>query len=240
MTTNDILVVPDVHGRTFWRNVINSDLPVVFLGDYTDPYYQEGITNQQALEEFKDIISLAKENPDRITLLLGNHMLHYVGLSPDSCRFDIYNWEEIYKLLVDNKQLFSNGFLWDNTIFTHAGITIPWLRKNDLENTSIEKVLNVINTFEFSDEFIKAPNYYMDCFDHPITQIGQSRGGTYLSGSPAWADLIDVRSNPAFTEQYIQIFGHTLKDIVIHEKNYYMCDCKKTFLWNGYDLTEYK
>ena len=69
----NILVVPDVHGRAFWRRVLDSDLPVVFLGDYVDPYKYEGIDYNQALKEFSDIIEFAKERPDDVTLPIGNH-----------------------------------------------------------------------------------------------------------------------------------------------------------------------
>ena len=40
--TKKILVVPDVHGRTFWKEPVGRLLEsvdrVVFLGDYLDPY----------------------------------------------------------------------------------------------------------------------------------------------------------------------------------------------------------
>ena len=40
-----ILIIPDVHGRRFWRDAIESDDydKVIFLGDYLDPYPDEGI-----------------------------------------------------------------------------------------------------------------------------------------------------------------------------------------------------
>lgn len=45
-----ILVVPDVHGRLFWkepvRKYINTVDRVVFLGDYLDPYKgEEGLAD---------------------------------------------------------------------------------------------------------------------------------------------------------------------------------------------------
>ena len=51
-----ILIVPDVHGRKFWEVVKEyNDVPIVFLGDYLDPYTSiEGITHAQALSNFKD------------------------------------------------------------------------------------------------------------------------------------------------------------------------------------------
>ena len=36
-----IIIVPDVHGRDFWKQAINSDADkIIFLGDYHDHYYR--------------------------------------------------------------------------------------------------------------------------------------------------------------------------------------------------------
>ena len=36
---NNLIVVPDVHCRNFYKPVLEiTDKPVVFLGDYMDPY----------------------------------------------------------------------------------------------------------------------------------------------------------------------------------------------------------
>lgn len=41
-------IIPDVHGRPFWRDaVLDVDTtPVVFLGDYLDPYPQDGVVTR--------------------------------------------------------------------------------------------------------------------------------------------------------------------------------------------------
>lgn len=74
-----ILVIPDVHGRAFWKEAVEKHptLPVVFLGDYLDPYARENITPDDALTNFKDIIAFKQANKDRVTLLIGNHEIHY-------------------------------------------------------------------------------------------------------------------------------------------------------------------
>ena len=80
-----ILVIPDVHGRTFWKEAVEKHptLPVVFLGDYLDPYARENITPDDALTNFKDIIAFNQANKDRVTLLIGNHEIHYFGSSQE-------------------------------------------------------------------------------------------------------------------------------------------------------------
>lgn len=37
---NTIYIVPDVHCRSFYKPILQiKDKPIVFLGDYMDPYY---------------------------------------------------------------------------------------------------------------------------------------------------------------------------------------------------------
>lgn len=45
MSKNKLLILPDIHGRVFWKepcqNIEDYD-KVIFLGDYLDPYGFEG------------------------------------------------------------------------------------------------------------------------------------------------------------------------------------------------------
>lgn len=68
-----ILIIPDVHGRKFWREYINDEFDhIIFLGDYLDPYPGEA-TAEEALQEFKDIVNFKNSNLEKVTLLIGNH-----------------------------------------------------------------------------------------------------------------------------------------------------------------------
>ena len=63
-----ILIIPDVHGRKFWRNPVQKylndpDTHIVFLGDYLDPYPDiDNITAEEAFEEFKELIKTVKNS----------------------------------------------------------------------------------------------------------------------------------------------------------------------------------
>ena len=67
-----ILIVPDIHGRDFWRVIKKYDLyyidKIIFLGDYLDPYPQEypdlnkEELYQKTYKNLIDIISLKKDN----------------------------------------------------------------------------------------------------------------------------------------------------------------------------------
>ena len=74
-----MIIIPDVHGRTFWRKAVKEymgDEPILFLGDYLDPYAYEEISPADAFEVFHEIMDIKKSNPEAVTLLLGNHDLH--------------------------------------------------------------------------------------------------------------------------------------------------------------------
>jgi predicted MPP superfamily phosphohydrolase len=147
-TNIEVLIIPDVHGRTFWIDAltqfpINSypDLQIIFLGDYLDPYESyEGISQETAFNNFKCILDIAKKDP-RVTLLMGNHDWHYF-VNLDTCRMDYTRESKIRKLFVKNLSKFKlyKVIEINNTkyLFTHAGITQKWL--NDISD---------IATYEF-------------------------------------------------------------------------------------------
>ena len=66
MNNKQILIIPDVHGRTFWKEAINKfpknefpNMEIIFLGDYLDPYTgYEDINKEQAYDNFKEIIEV--------------------------------------------------------------------------------------------------------------------------------------------------------------------------------------
>ena len=77
-----LIIVPDVHGRTFWKDIMGyEDTPVVFLGDYLDPYPRENIGKRQAIDNFLKILDYSKQN-DNVTLLLGNHDMEINYVEP--------------------------------------------------------------------------------------------------------------------------------------------------------------
>lgn len=108
-----IIIVPDVHGRTFWKlakEKINEVDRTVFLGDYLDPYPFERISSREAIEELKEIIDLKKKFPEKVILLIGNHDLNYMDLSENifpCSRYDDRNAPEIKKYLKKIKNYFN-------------------------------------------------------------------------------------------------------------------------------------
>ena len=134
-----ILIIPDVHGRSFWRPAVASGDydKIIFLGDYVDPYPDERIGELTALHGLMDIIDFYDRHPDQVVLLLGNHDLHY--LSPyyhEMCPCDRYDEKhsDVLHLLFTKGDRFNLAH--EETIgsqkylFTHAGVNQPWLKRN--------------------------------------------------------------------------------------------------------------
>ena len=109
-----ILVIPDIHGRKFWRQAIANNIgqvdKVIFLGDYLDPYPEEINEHQELMEcndfydcigllnMLNDIISLKKNEPDKYILLCGNHTCSYIWSKFHAAtRTDYKNWEKYHK-----------------------------------------------------------------------------------------------------------------------------------------------
>jgi len=78
-----ILVVPDVHGRLFWKEPVMKYLDVVdkvvFLGDYLDPYEGEEGLAEDIFENMMEIVRLKRNNREKVVLLKGNHDQHYAS-----------------------------------------------------------------------------------------------------------------------------------------------------------------
>lgn len=230
--STQILVIPDVHGRTFWKEAIVKypDLPVVFLGDYLDPYAYENITQEDALANFKEILAFKQANMDKVTLLIGNHEIHYIDTYYKFGRKDTLNAEYIHQLLLEHLPLFSiasQAVLNDKTfLFTHAGIVGPWWNKyfpdTPTDATSICNALNgKMENMETFGAFI----------DDALMEISKMRRGEAEAGSCVWADLDEHKKKSAFLNGIYQVFGHTqLKRKPVIKKTFADLDCRKAFL----------
>ena len=200
---HDLLVIPDVHGRTFWREALNKPhwSHVLFLGDYTDPYPHEYISVQQAYDNFVDIIGYAVNHPSQTTLLLGNHDMHYKSaifrrLAMGS-RYSSMMAQAYTQLFDTYDQLFSLAFEaeyeGERCLFTHAGVVPEWYRIHAQQIGELNA--ETLNRLAQSDEGMAA-----------LADVGWSRGGLSPVGGPLWADCMEMT---ALEDGPYQIFGHT-------------------------------
>ncbi|MDR1556933.1 MAG: metallophosphoesterase [Tannerellaceae bacterium] len=214
------IVIGDVHGLTYWKVAVNDnpDCKYLFLGDYLDPY--EEIDPRKLIDNLKEIIRLKQEQPQNVTLLLGNHDLHYITEKiAMGTRWNPDIAEEVAGLFADNTDLFQYAYQENNCIFTHAGISHKWFTdyfKGDIHKNIAEQLNNPTSEQE---------KYLFAC--------GIARGGMDKYGGIFWADIKELYTP---LEGFMQVVGHNrVPDIIDHTMNggrIIFCDC----LFNEYYL----
>lgn len=239
---NELIIVPDVHGRTFWKAavpLVEAGAECIFLGDYVDPYPQEGITDRDAVENFDEIISFANKYSDRVTLLLGNHDLSYFGREQGTWtvyadRFSTKYADSISRLLNDNVGLFSlctcRKVGGKDFLFSHAGMHPEWIKWcglfDDIDQTNVRALVDRVE--DLVGESYKADDRTE--LIEALAIVGTMRGGDYDAGSMVWADC---REYPDKEGSFAQIFGHTWMDEPYIAGNNICLDCQQCFFLDG-------
>ena len=155
-----ILFIPDVHGRDFWREPVqttlkeNPDAKIVFLGDYVDPYPHEFEKDfnyyEYAVDVLCDVLKLKEQYPNRITLLIGNHDCGY-AISQDICRsrrdyLHAPEISEIFKEYWNDFQLVYETHINDiHYVLSHAGISMDYIHTYVDENMNKEHIIDYLN-----------------------------------------------------------------------------------------------
>ena len=226
-----ILVVPDVHGRTFWKGPVRRYIEmvdrIVFLGDYLDPYRNEGIEYwpNEVFENLVNIIELKQKHTDKVVLLKGNHDQHYCSRCfyewGRGSRCDTTHWKKYHLTFSLYKELFRLAHLEQvNDTFSHAGITQYWLNKvntqlwhlNDEELSIADpKIIDRIN--QLDDDEGKGQEL--------LAVIGEARAPFFgeKTGSILWADIEEhpIKQTPdAYgLNKVLQVFGHTRLNVKV-------------------------
>lgn len=229
-----LLIIPDVHGRTFWKTAIKRypELPTIFLGDYLDPYTSlDGILPSDVLFEFRNILQFKKENPDRVTLLLGNHDIHYFDSKLSCSRKDWQNQEKIAELLTQNLSLFKLVVLikvgLKQFLFSHAGIIPGWIEHHfeDVDLSDTQCLTDMLN------DQLNDLGKFRTFVTTALMDVSVSRCGSAEYPSVVWADVEDHQLEKHRLPNVYQIFGHTQQYYhPIIAKDYADLDCRKAFL----------
>ena len=238
-----IIIVPDVHCRDFYKPVLKiKDTKIVFLGDYLDPYQYENLSFEKGLENLEEIIQFKKNNPDNVTLLLGNHDFNYVWQKNWATRFNSEFSPEAHRLYLDNFKLFEPYKLIGDILFTHAGVSDGWMKYHKIEENIPEYIDINWNIFLYGAVGPKEESYL------PIFDCGKIRGGWEKYGGIFWNDVREMDYlNPI---DYVQIFGHTqlgltgdtieMKNEPFKGKPRYCCDSRSIFVYENNQLTRYE
>lgn len=239
---NKILIIPDVHGRTFWKEEVyrvienEENTHIVFLGDYVDPYQYEGIYPEDSIVILEEIIDLKKRCPKQITLLLGNHDCGYIWESVCSARRSTKYYMDINNLFESNESLFDLAYSTEingqKYLFTHAGVHKIW----------IDKFINYVGAkinYDMIDFFLNNALHteaYNDALETFLGQYSYFRsyfGPDY--GSCVWADVREMSDELPHRKAdkelgYFQIFGHTqLESKPIIQENFACLDVRRYF-----------
>lgn len=243
MSSSRCIIIPDVHGRPFWRAAVKDvpDRPVIFLGDYIDPYDYEGIPAEEVFPRFEEIIDLKRAYPDAVTLLLGNHDLHYVDRSLEGGRYDRLHADRNRAAILDNAGLFDMAHVVTvgvtKLLFTHAGLRLGWIAKHR----------EIFDLAKYTDWTDCLNDMWHDEARRPallkaLEDVSYSRWGRCRYGSPIWNDVDDFDRGKEELPGYYQIFGHTQQEYGPVITDYYAClDCRRPFvLTEDGNLKEFK
>jgi predicted phosphodiesterase len=71
-----VLIIPDVHGLSFWKEPVNRYINevdrVVFLGDYLDPYPDKGesVDTDDIFGNLVEIVNVKLKHKEKVVLLM--------------------------------------------------------------------------------------------------------------------------------------------------------------------------
>lgn len=246
-----ILIIPDVHGRDFWIEPVkkvleDDDYFIVFLGDYLACYPSEWPHrvdyNQIAIERFKEIVKIKKENPEKVVLLIGNHDLSFFNSNICECRTDWKNWDKLNGMYFGNIKFFD--LAWETKIgdkryfLSHSGVRKWWFEKW-VKDKLFKWDKDELPPAEKFNELFHAAYDDGRNFDLKSTHDLEQALGIYSTyrgwdgwdyGSIVWADIREYGMGPEY-DDVVFVCGHTqLEEEPIIEKWVMDLDVRRPFV----------
>lgn len=217
-----ILAIGDIHGKNIWEELkylIDEYDKFIFIGDYFDSFDIKPIIQ---LHNFNNIIEFKIKYFDKVDLLIGNHDYHYFPTVDENysgyqsvMRFDFQN--SLYSAYNDN--MLSICKIYNNYLFSHAGLTKTWLQYNNIDTNNLETSINEL--------FYYFPKQFGFLMGRNFSEYGDD-----VTQGPLW-----VRPNSLMKDgisDYVQIVGHTSKqNINRYTQKIIIIDCldyKKQYL----------
>jgi hypothetical protein len=192
--------VPDIHQSTHWRKLLKIELDtidkIVFLGDYFDCWENEW---PHQGENFEAIIQFKKAAPDKIDILLGNHDTSYF-LDERCSGYQHHRAIDIKGTIKNSIQFMQAVSVYDNYIFSHAGVSYKWMRCAGI------KELSQINQL-----FKERPNFFR--------WVGPNNYGDNTNEGPLWIRPASLLKTSV--KGFNQIVGHTEVDLLRYKKSPY-------------------
>ena len=194
------LVLGDTHGRPHWKDIVVNEQPdrVIFIGDYFDSY--NDYTAAEQMSNFEQIINfkLIRESvQSEVIMLIGNHDYHYMrGVTEHYSGYQHGAAPAIQQLLYENKNHMQMAYGMNGFIFTHAGVSMNWLKIHGYDNET--NLIDWIN-----DMWKYKPNVF--------GFAGYDPYGDSTISSPIWIrpNSLQQANRDTLRDQFIQVVGHT-------------------------------
>lgn len=210
------MVVPDIHGRhealsnAFDKALKEGYDKIVLLGDYVDSFNR---TNEDMYRVLDIVTFMAKNYPDKVVALLGNHDYQYMfpdgpyrcsGHRPDAA-------PQFHYMFNENKDLFKIAHKEGNYLFSHAGVQRKWFEKY---STTLMKYADLAS-IDPNDDIDEVCNMIHQTSERwKLAEVGTKRGGMrYDYGGPIWCDQTEMMSYGPL-KGFHQIVGHTPQQFV--------------------------
>lgn len=212
-----IIALGDTHGRDIWKQIVKVEEDFdkfIFIGDYFDT--REGIDASTQIQNFKEILEFKKANPDKVFLLIGNHDFHYLkGCGETYSGYQQYAAMDINEVL---QPAVTSGHMqichvFDEYIFSHAGLTNTWCENNDIDLYNIEESVNV--------RFMKN----MESFKFEYGE-NLDKSGDDVTQSPLWVRIPSLFRD--MVKGFTYIVGHTTVKEMHMASNIVAIDCLGT------------
>ena len=204
----------DATDYEFWKEYPYAQVDkIVFVGDYVDSYDK---TNEQILENLREIRAFKKALGDKVVLLLGNHDIQYIVPNEICSGFRGEMQFDLAKLFKENIDLFKvahlekgqDGSKW---LWSHAGVTSGWYEKDLLRDMTNERYRFYSITSEFLNEKEREVDEVINkAFELNMTtlwNVDSHSGGYCVWAGPVWVRPYIMNYWPL--EGYNQIMGHT-------------------------------
>lgn len=210
-----IIAVGDIHARRYWEQLKTHQFDrMVFIGDYFDTL--DPIPYEVQIENFNNIIDFKRANPDKVTVLLGNHDYHYIEEMEEYSGFQRLGApyiKEAIKNALDVMQVChieENGL--DLYLFSHAGFTKSWCKGSQIDMRNFQDSVNTLFKVDQSTF----------CF------FGYNNYGDDITQGPFWVRPKSLEANSI--EGYTQVVGHTGHIKITDKGNYIYIDSPEQYL----------
>lgn len=207
-----IIAIGDIHGSSHWKDIIKNEVfdKVVFVGDYFDSFDH---SHEVQIQNFMEIMELKKSRPSDVVLLVGNHDFHYMEFTKDRYSgFQYGNMFLIRNLLSQamGSNLIQMCYIYDNVIFTHAGVTKTWVKNNNIDLKNLEASIN--------DRFIYKPRSF--------EFYGWNQYGDDITQSPIWVRPASLTKDRL--DGFTFVVGHTASNEMMMSNDIIRIDTLRT------------